>query len=85
MTFTGKIRVYLVIVALLPPLLVFLAVYFLSERQFESSDRQLAFDNLAKYRRFELSFQQGLRQRVLDIVSNSRFQNALILIRKGRL
>lgn len=84
MTFTGKIRIYLVVVALLPPLIVLLAVYFLSERQFEFSDRQLAFNNLQKYQSFELSFQQGLRERVLDIISSPRFQNALILIKKGR-
>ncbi|MDH4157232.1 MAG: ATP-binding protein [candidate division Zixibacteria bacterium] len=84
MTFTGKIRVYLVTVALLPPLIVLLAVYFLSERQLEFSDRQLAFDSLEKYRRFEHSFRLGLRDQVLEIISTHRFQEALILIRKGR-
>ena len=46
MTFTGKIRAYLILVALLPPLLVMTVVYFNSRKQMELSGNQAAYDDL---------------------------------------
>ena len=42
MSFTGRIRTYLVAIALLPPVLMMAVVYFYSERQQELAYRQRA-------------------------------------------
>jgi signal transduction histidine kinase len=84
MTFTGKIRAYLVLVALLPPVLVMSVIYFHSEKQAAVSARQEAQRALARYGQFEQAYQGGLRATISEIAHSSHIRQAALSIRSGR-
>lgn len=61
MTFSGRIRLYLVAIALLPPLLMMAVVYFYSSRQQELAHRQNASEDLRKLVTYQEHFREQLR------------------------
>lgn len=85
MTFTGRIRIYLVAVAVLPPLLVMSVIYFHSVRQLESSNRQQAYRNLQKFKVFHSSFQKELQVNITELLASQHFGRALLQLRSGRV
>lgn len=84
MTYTGRIRVYLIFVAMLPPLLVMSVIYFHSVRQLESLDRQQAFQNLKKYNIFLRSFEEELSGNLETLIGSESLGKARLLLKSGR-
>ena len=85
MTFTGRIRIYLIIAAVLPPLLVMSVIYFHSVRQLEASDRQQAFKNLQKFEAFNGSFQKELRANIDELLASQDLAKAVRALKSGRI
>ncbi|UCD16769.1 MAG: ATP-binding protein [Candidatus Zixiibacteriota bacterium] len=85
MTFTGKIRIYLISIALLPPLLIMSVIYFRSIRQVESINRQNSFERLQRYHNFERTFHESLEQQLQDYLSQPFIRNALLMVKSGRI
>lgn len=84
MTYTGRIRVYLIFVAMLPPLLVMSVIYFHSVRQLESSHRQRAIQNLKKYDIFLRNFETELSGNLETLIGSESLGKARLLLKSGR-
>lgn len=84
MTFTGRIRIYLIAVAVLPPLLVMTVIYFHSVKQLESFDRQQAYKNLQRFKTFNSSFQKELEANLAELLTSQSFRKALLLLKSER-
>ncbi|MDH3889478.1 MAG: ATP-binding protein [candidate division Zixibacteria bacterium] len=84
MTYTGRIRVYLIVVAMLPPLLVMSVIYFHSVRQVEASDRQHAVQNLQKYQIFLRTFESELNDNLEALFDSESLGRARLLLQSGR-
>lgn len=84
MSFSAKIRMYLIAVAVLPPLAVMGVIYFHSAQRAEELDRQNANYEVQKYRQFRQSYRDELKETVAAVVSQPVFGRALSLLRAGR-
>ena len=84
MTFTGRIRGYLLLVAILPPALVMSVVYLYSSRQATAASRQEAQHSLERFRRFEQAYISGLERSVTEIGNSTTVRQALRSIRSHR-
>lgn len=85
MTFTGKIRAYLILVALLPPLLVMTVVYFNSRKQMELSGNQAAYDDLKILIRLKEAGKKDFRIQAEQQAESPAVQRAVLLIKAGRV
>ena len=84
MTFSGRIRLYLVAVALLPPLLMMLVVYFYSAHQQEIEYRETASEELRKLIGYREQVCDRLAADLGDIANHGWFERAARLVRGGR-
>ena len=84
MSLAGRIRVYLIAVAVLPPLIVMAVIYFHSARQAETAGRQQAYNNLQKYVSYIDVLKKDIANRTDSLRFSGEFQNALRLIKSGR-
>lgn len=84
MTFAGRIRTYLILIALIPPLLVMSVIYFRSASQLEYVDRRAASDNLSQYRRFIDIYKKEFRSKVEELAGSGSINRAVLLIKSGR-
>ncbi len=84
MTFTGRIRTYLVLVALLPPVLVMGVLYLQSARQTDSSARRQATLSLTRFARFEHANLKELRGTIEEIGVSSQLRQSVTRIGSGR-
>lgn len=84
MSLAGRIRVYLIAVAVLPPLIVMAVIYFHSARQAEAAGRQQAFDSLQRYLSFSDALKSDIENRTDSLRLSGEFENALRLIKTGR-
>ncbi len=84
MTFSGRIRLFLLLTALTPPLAVLLVLYFHTQTQIDVSDQQSALENLARYNEFFNSTMTELRQTAVRLVASDRVKRAVYLIRSNR-
>ena len=84
MSLTGRIRAYLILIALLPPLLVMTVIYFHSVGQAEDFDQRSASEALNKYTRFETRFKNELERKIREIAAGSTVQQAILLIKSNR-
>jgi len=84
MSLAGRIRIYLVAVAVLPPLVVMAVIYFHSARQAEVAGRQQAYDSLQKYLTFIDALKSDIENRTDSLHYSGEFENALRLIKTGR-
>jgi len=85
MTFTGKIRIYLALIALLPPLIVMAVVYFNSMQQLEYSGYQSAYDDMRILIRFKEAYKSEIRGGVERQAETEAVKRAGLLIEAGRL
>ena len=74
MTFSGRIRLYLVAIALLPPLLMMAVVYFYSSHQEELAYQQNAAEDLRKLETYRENFSEQLRQSLQRVKDSERMQ-----------
>ena len=84
MTFTGKIRIYLILVALLPPLIVMAVVYFNSMQQLEYSGYQSAYDDMRILIRLKEAFKSEIRIGTEQQAESPAVKRASLLIKAGR-
>ncbi len=84
MSFTGKIRLYLILAALLPVIAVMLVVYFQSLAEIEHADKQAAADALSKFERYDTRFTDELKHTVENISSSQQVERAVLLIKSNR-
>ena len=84
MSFTGRIRLYLVVVALLPPLLMMAVVYFYSSRQTEIAYRERATEDLRRLVTYQARFRDELVGSLESIVQTSWFDRSVRLAERGR-
>ena len=68
MTFTGKIRVYLILVALISPVLIMLVIYFHSIRQLDLADKNSGLKNLEKFNRYQEVFRDDMNQKERELM-----------------
>ncbi len=85
MTFTGKIRLSLILIAVVPPLLITSVIYFHSVKQLDLFERQQASATLRKFHAFHDSFQKELRQSVNDMARSAELKKNLFLLSTGAL
>ncbi|MEW5923071.1 MAG: ATP-binding protein [Candidatus Zixiibacteriota bacterium] len=85
MTFTGKIRIYLILIALLPPLTVMAVIYFSSMQQVENSTYQNAYNDLNILIRLYETYEGDLRSKAEQYAVSSPMQKAVLLVKAGRL
>ncbi len=74
MTFSGRIRLFLVAIALLPPLLMMAVVYFYSSRQQEIAYQQSAAEDLRKLVTYREHFRSQLRLSLDRVRSSEQFR-----------
>ncbi len=83
MTFTSRIRAYLIAVAVTPPLLVMVVIYFHSVRQIESSDRQQAYRNLRKFDSYQQIFISETAANIEKLLASAAFNKKLRQLQPG--
>ena len=84
MSFTGRIRLYLVAIALLPPILMMAVVYFYSAHQAEISHRQNAAGDLRKLIDYHEQFRTRLVTSLENITDHTWFEQSVRLAQRGR-
>ncbi len=83
MTFSGRIRTYLVLIALLPPLLVMSVIYWQGERQSRAADRRAAERNTERFEQYYQSELDDLARTIQEFLDSDNFRRARVLIRSG--
>jgi signal transduction histidine kinase len=68
MTYTGKIRGYLILVALISPVLIMLVIYFHSIRQLDKADENSGLKNLEKFNRYHDVFKAEMVQNARELI-----------------
>ena len=84
MTFTGKIRTFLVAVAVLPTALIMMVIYFHSVDQLEQADQRKAYDNFKKYDTFRDALRSELDDNVTNLLESEQMTRTLRSPRSGR-
>jgi len=84
MSFTGRIRLYLVAIALLPPILMMAVVYFYSAHQAEISHRRNAAGDLRKLIDYHEQFRTRLMTSLENITDHTWFEQSVRLAQRGR-
>ena len=84
MSFTARIRVILVAVALLPPVLMMLVVYTYSSRQEETRYREAAAEDLGKLLEYRLQFREQLASVTQSVAQANWFERSVRLIKRNR-
>ena len=84
MSFAAKIRLYLITVAVLPPLAVMGVIYFHSAQRAEELDRQNANNEVRKYLEFRRSYREELKGTVGAVTTQPAFGRALLMLKAGK-
>ncbi len=84
MSFAAKIRLYLIAVAVLPPLAVMGVIYFHSAQRAEELDRENANREVQKYLLFRQSYREELKGTVAAVAAQSSFARALVMLKSGK-
>ncbi|MBN2226117.1 MAG: HAMP domain-containing protein [candidate division Zixibacteria bacterium] len=85
MTFTGKIRLYLIAIALLPPVLIIMVFYFHSIKQGEQTTLKDATERMRQFQRFDNTYQEELHYRLQSLLDQPEIKNAILMIQSGRI
>ncbi|MEW6412735.1 MAG: ATP-binding protein [Candidatus Zixiibacteriota bacterium] len=85
MSLTARIRIYLVLVAVLPCLAVMAVIYFHSVGQFESMDQRQIHRNVERFNGFFNSTRSEMRSMVTQMTASSDFQKAIANLKAGRM
>jgi signal transduction histidine kinase len=84
MTFTGKIRGYLVLVALISPVLIILVIYFHSISQLDKADRDAVRDNLDKFNRYHKVYLNELSNKINGLVETPLLKRVIYRIKSSQ-
>jgi len=84
MTFTGRIRLYLILVAVVPTVLVVSVIYLLGMRQAAAAERRSAQHSLDRFAQYQRAVADELRQAVIAAAATPSAAPALLLLKAGR-
>jgi len=84
MTLTGRIRLYLIAVAVIPPLVITSVIYFHSVKKAEETERLRAYENLQKFHTFHTALQNEILTDLNNLTASDDFQQALRQVKAGR-
>ncbi len=84
MTYAARIRTWLILIALLPPLLVMWVIYSYSENQLRNADRNDAHRGLERYERFFEAYSVDLLDDIQQLSQSGSVTRAVAAIRSGR-
>jgi len=85
MTYTARIRLYLIIAAVLPPLLIIFAIYMQTSGQVESSFEQEASKSLESYYELQTKISEDLCLDARQLLNRQSISDALKNIQRGRI
>ncbi len=84
MSFSGRIRLYLVLVAIIPPLLILTVIYFHSTRQLEELKEQNIYGDLKKFDAFYASLKNEMQISIKQMLTSADFRYALMTLDSSR-
>ena len=84
MTFTSRIRLFLLLVAILPSLAIIIGIYLYVEKQIELSDRQLAHQSLERFITFNDTFISEIKTDIEALLKTDYVSHAIALIQSNR-
>ena len=85
MSSTRKTRLYLLLIAVLPPLLMILVIYFYSIKQYEQLGGEKTYESLHRFEKSQNSYLNELNNRALELSQSSELKRAVLLIKSGRM
>ena len=83
MSLTGRIRLFLIAVAVIPPLVITAVIYFHSVKKAEQSEYLQADENLRKFQAFQVALQNEILTGLNSLVNSNDFRQALRRIKNG--
>jgi signal transduction histidine kinase len=84
MSFSGRIRLYLILVAIVPPLLILTVIYLHSARQLEELNQQNIAGDLKKFDSFYASMQNEMQISINQMLASADFRYALVSLDSSR-
>jgi len=81
---TAKTRLYLLLIAILPPLLMVSVIYFYSIQQYEQLGSEKTYESLRRFEKLQDSYQDELENRALELSQSIELKKAVLLIKSGR-
>ena len=74
MSYTAKIRLLLIAVAVIPPLLIMCIISFSSEKKMHQHEMQAIYNNISKTNDYIISATNEIRQNVKQLAKNRNFK-----------
>ncbi len=85
MTSTAKTRLYLLLIAVLPPLLMVIVIYFYSIKQYEQLGGEKTYESLDRFEKLEKSYLIKLKDQAIELSKSAEIKRAELLIKSGRI
>ncbi|MFH2035818.1 MAG: ATP-binding protein [Candidatus Zixiibacteriota bacterium] len=83
MTYAGKIRSYLLIVAIFPPLLMMLVIFFSANRQADQTDKRNADAALNRFIRFDNAYKNNIALQLRALADSKEISDASMILKSG--
>ncbi|MFZ5979415.1 MAG: sensor histidine kinase [Candidatus Zixiibacteriota bacterium] len=83
MTLTGRIRLYLTVAAVIPPLVIMAVIYLHSVKKAEESGKLRAYENLRKFQSFNVALQNEILSGLKGLTGSNDFRQALLRFKTG--
>ena len=84
MSSTTKTRLYLLLIAVLPPLLMVSVIYFYSIKQYEQLGSEKTYESIKRFEKLQDSYQNELKNKAIELSQSSQLKRAVLLIKSGR-
>ncbi len=84
MTFSGKLRTALILVAILPPLILTGIVYLAAEKQIVRIESDQAYKKYEQFSNFLSAFENDIKQLLTSIAKNSDFEITELRLAQGK-
>jgi len=81
LTFTGKIRSYLILTALISPVLIILVIYFHSISQLDKADENSVRESLDKYNRYHEVYRNEISQKINELSETALLKRVVYRIK----
>ncbi len=85
MNSTTKTRLYLLLIAILPPLLMVSVIYFYSIKQYEQLGSEKTYESIKRFEKLQDSYLNELKNKAIELSQSSQFKRAVLLIKSGRM
>jgi len=84
MTLTTRTRLYFILMALLPALIIIAVIYFHSISELKRSGRNEAHRNLQRLIAFDKVYKEELKKRIFQLISLPEFENMVLLLKANQ-